>query len=61
MIIAPVLGFAGAALALVGMRYNKAWAAFGGSSASTVGDRRDRGPVDVPVHPAQQRSIRAPA
>ena len=37
MMIAPVLGFAGAALALYGMRFNKAWAAFGGSSASTVG------------------------
>lgn len=37
MILAPVLGFAGAGLALIGMRYNKAWAAFGGSSASTLG------------------------
>jgi cytochrome d ubiquinol oxidase subunit II len=37
MMIAPVLGFAGAVLALVGMRFNKAWAAFGGSSASAVG------------------------
>jgi cytochrome bd ubiquinol oxidase subunit II len=37
MVIAPVLGFAGAGLALIGLRYDKAWAAFGGSSASTVG------------------------
>lgn len=37
MIIAPVLGFVGAGLALYGMRFNKAWAAFSGSSASTFG------------------------
>jgi cytochrome d ubiquinol oxidase subunit II len=37
MLLGPVLGFAGAALALVGMRFNKAWAAFSGSSASAVG------------------------
>nr|WP_295111228.1 cytochrome d ubiquinol oxidase subunit II [uncultured Caulobacter sp.] len=37
MMIAPILGFVGAALALYGMRFNKAWAAFGGSSASTFG------------------------
>lgn len=37
MIIAPVLGFAGAAVALAGMRWNKAWMAFGGSSASAAG------------------------
>jgi cytochrome bd ubiquinol oxidase subunit II len=37
MILAPVLGFVGAGLALYGMRFNKAWAAFGGSSASTFG------------------------
>jgi cytochrome d ubiquinol oxidase subunit II len=37
MMIAPILGFLGAGLALAGMRWNKAWAAFGGSSASAVG------------------------
>lgn len=37
MITAPVLGFVGAALALAGMRWNKAWLAFGGSSLSTAG------------------------
>jgi cytochrome d ubiquinol oxidase subunit II len=37
MMIAPILGFLGAGLALAGMRWNKAWAAFGGSSASALG------------------------
>lgn len=37
MITAPVLGFVGAALALAGMRWNKAWLAFTGSSMSTAG------------------------
>lgn len=37
MMAAPVLGFAGAALALAGLRFNKAWAAFTGSSASAAG------------------------
>lgn len=37
MILAPVLGFAGAALALLGMRAKSAWMAFAGSSASAVG------------------------
>ncbi|AAK22748.1 cytochrome d ubiquinol oxidase subunit II [Caulobacter vibrioides] len=37
MILAPVLGFAGAALALLGLRAKSAWMAFTGSSASAVG------------------------
>ncbi len=37
MMIAPILGFAGAALALAGLQFRKDWMAFAGSSASTVG------------------------
>jgi cytochrome d ubiquinol oxidase subunit II len=37
MILAPVLGFVGTALALVGMRFDKAPLSFGGSSMATVG------------------------
>jgi len=37
MIAAPVLGFAGAALALAGLYWKKAWMAFAGSSASAAG------------------------
>ncbi|MCK5909835.1 MAG: cytochrome d ubiquinol oxidase subunit II, partial [Caulobacter sp.] len=36
-IAAPVLGFAGAALALLGLRAKSAWMAFAGSSASAAG------------------------
>ena len=35
--VAPILGFAGAALALLGLRAKSAWMAFAGSSASTAG------------------------
>ncbi len=37
MILAPVLGFAGAALALLGLRLDKAALSFTGSTASTLG------------------------
>jgi cytochrome d ubiquinol oxidase subunit II len=37
MLAAPVLGFAGAALALLGIRIRSEWAAFGGSSLSAIG------------------------
>ena len=37
MVVAPVMGFAGAALALVGIRLRIESAAFAGSSASTIG------------------------
>lgn len=37
MILAPVLGFAGAVLAILGLRARSAGLAFGGSSLSTVG------------------------
>lgn len=37
MIVAPVLGFVGAGMALAGLRFNKAALSFGGSSLSAVG------------------------
>lgn len=37
MLVAPVLGFVGAATALVGLRLGKAALSFGGSTASTLG------------------------
>jgi cytochrome d ubiquinol oxidase subunit II len=37
MIVFPVLGFVGAGLALLGLRLDKAWMSFTGSSASTLG------------------------
>ncbi|WP_454884192.1 cytochrome d ubiquinol oxidase subunit II [Sphingomonas oryzagri] len=37
MLIAPLLGFGGAALALLGIRTRSEWAAFGGSSLSAAG------------------------
>ncbi|PHY21204.1 cytochrome d ubiquinol oxidase subunit II [Caulobacter sp. BP25] len=37
MIVAPVLGFVGAALAIAGLYWKKAWLAFTGSSASATG------------------------
>ena len=37
MMIAPVMGFVGAALALAGIRRRIEWAAFAGSSMSAVG------------------------
>jgi len=37
MTIAPVLGFGGAILALIGIRLRRGWAAFGGSSLSAIG------------------------
>ncbi|CAM3699370.1 cytochrome d ubiquinol oxidase subunit II [Bordetella sputigena] len=37
MIVAPVLGFAGALLALIGIRLGREWPAFGGSSLSALG------------------------
>ena len=37
MRLAPLAGFAGAALAVIGVRTGKAWAAFGGSSLSAAG------------------------
>jgi cytochrome d ubiquinol oxidase subunit II len=37
MLAAPVLGFAGAALALLRIRVRSEWAAFGGSSLSAIG------------------------
>jgi cytochrome d ubiquinol oxidase subunit II len=37
MMFAPALGFGGAILALVGIRLRREWAAFGGSSLSTIG------------------------
>ncbi len=53
MLIAPVLGFLGAIIALLGLWRRSAPLAFGGSSASAAGDRGHGRPVDVPVHPAQ--------
>ncbi|OZI60009.1 cytochrome d ubiquinol oxidase subunit II [Bordetella genomosp. 11] len=37
MLVAPILGFAGALLALIGIRSGREWAAFAGSSLSAVG------------------------
>jgi cytochrome d ubiquinol oxidase subunit II len=37
MLIAPVLGFAGAMLSLIGLRLNREWAAFTGSSLGAIG------------------------
>ncbi|WP_421736599.1 cytochrome d ubiquinol oxidase subunit II [Caulobacter sp.] len=37
MIVAPVLGFVGTVMALLGLRYDKAPLSFGGSSLATVG------------------------
>ena len=50
---APALGFAGAAMALLGVKAGREWPAFTGSSLSAARDHCNRGAVDVSVHPAQ--------